>query len=270
MGRRENPVDFTVRRRGDLAALLRQHRETAGFTYQQLAALTRLSAATLKRAASGRTVPSQSTVEAVITACGGNTDDHAAALQLWRQARIEERRGHRPARRAPHPELIASRAELSLGLVRLHDLAGSPSLRAMQQRAGAQWLAISSASRILRRQTLPATEGQMEGFLRACLVPERSRASWLEAWCRVMYPPSSRRWLPSHAAWSWRYRNDPRFREFPDSHEAPPEPPGTEAMRGAWTAGRDREGVTVSVDPAWPTRGQAEMVHAAGPDTSFV
>ncbi|MER8062763.1 MULTISPECIES: helix-turn-helix transcriptional regulator [unclassified Streptomyces] len=245
MGRRENPVDFTVRRRGDLAALLRRHRATAGLTYQQLAVLTGLSAATLKRAASGRTLPSESTVEAVITACSGNGDDHAEARQLWRRARIDERRGQRPRQRAPHPELIASRAELSLGLVRLHDLAGSPSLRTMRQRAGAQWLAISSASRILRRQTLPATEGQMEGFLRACLVPERSRASWLEAWSRVMYPPSSKRWLPSHAAWSWRYRNDPRFREFPDAHEAPPQSSGIEALRGAWTEGRGREGVTV-------------------------
>ncbi|MFD7020600.1 hypothetical protein [Streptomyces sp. NPDC059928] len=140
----------------------------------------------------------------------------------------------------------------------------------MRQRAGAQWLAISSASRILRRQTLPATEGQMEAFLRACLVPERSLASWLEAWRRVMYPTSSKRRLPSHAAWSWRYRNDPRFREFSDFYEAPPESSGTEALRGALTPMREPEGVTVSFDPAWPTRGQAETAHAANPDTSSV
>ncbi|MGW7117948.1 helix-turn-helix domain-containing protein, partial [Streptomyces xanthophaeus] len=74
MGRPEKPVDRTLVACGLLADLLRAARRTAGVTHRTLALRTGVSAATLKRAASGRTVPSEATVRKFLTACGATPD----------------------------------------------------------------------------------------------------------------------------------------------------------------------------------------------------
>ncbi|MGW1871635.1 helix-turn-helix domain-containing protein [Streptomyces mauvecolor] len=185
MGRHEEPVDYSMPSRGALAAFLRNRRRAAGLTYAQLASLTGLSASTLKRAGSGRVTPAESTVEAVVEACGGDTIDLLMGRQFWQLARVEQR-GHRNRLSAPHPTLIISQIELSIGLVNLYEQAGAPSLRKIQRRGGPQWLALSSASRIIHRQALPTSRGQMAAFLRACRVPERSQGDWLDAWSRTV------------------------------------------------------------------------------------
>ncbi|MFJ2407068.1 helix-turn-helix domain-containing protein [Streptomyces xanthochromogenes] len=187
MGRIEQPVDETVPARGRLATYLRMHRYSAGCTYAQLSALTNLSPATLKRAASGKVIPGRETVDAIIQACGGDKAAQIGGRDLWRRARIEER-GRRLGT-PPRPHLIASQAELGLALVNLYEQNGAPSLREMQRRGGgAQWLALSSISRIIKRQSLPSTPQQMEAFLAACEVPARTQPAWIEAWVRVSVP----------------------------------------------------------------------------------
>ncbi|WP_438297708.1 helix-turn-helix domain-containing protein [Streptomyces sp. HUAS TT7] len=184
MGRREQPVDETVPARGRLATYLRMHRYSAGFTYARLSTLTNLSPATLKRAASGKVIPSRETVEAIIQACGGDESAQIGGRDLWRRARIGER--GRMLGTPPRPHLIASQAELGLALVNLYEQNGAPSLREMQRRAGgSRWLALSSISRIIKRQSLPSSRQQMEAFLAACEVPARTQPVWTEAWVRV-------------------------------------------------------------------------------------
>ncbi|MFF4105683.1 helix-turn-helix domain-containing protein [Streptomyces sp. NPDC001903] len=163
MGRRELPVDYTVRARGELAAALRQLRAQSGLTYDELAARTGLSAATLKRASSGRTVPSWTTLTA---ACGG--EPRGGIVELWRSARAADRGRLKGLRRPPAPELITTAGQLSEALEYFYEKAGAPSLRQLQARAGgAHLMPVSSAARIVARQALPASRQQCVAFLTA-------------------------------------------------------------------------------------------------------
>ncbi|MFF2196958.1 helix-turn-helix domain-containing protein [Streptomyces sp. NPDC058157] len=133
MGRPELPVDSSSPDRGLLASRLRQLRQSARLTYDELAVKTSLSPATLKRAASGRSVPSWDTVEAFAGACGGDLD---AVRALWENARITRRGRLRELRRPGSPELITTRGALSEALEYFYERAGAPSLRRLQELAG--------------------------------------------------------------------------------------------------------------------------------------
>ncbi|WP_328674872.1 helix-turn-helix domain-containing protein [Streptomyces sp. NBC_00343] len=194
MGRPEIPVDHTAPARGRLAQYLRRHREMAQVTYEELARCTNLSAATLKRAASGRNVPKLGTLEAYITGCGG--DEHAvqAATELWRAARIEER-GRLDDLRAPRPELIGDAGDLSNALELVWERAGAPALREIRERSGSPLaLPVSSAARIVNRETVPADLSQLTAFLTGCGVPTKEHGPWKKAWNKI----TSRR-AASHA-----------------------------------------------------------------------
>ncbi|MFF2430868.1 helix-turn-helix domain-containing protein [Streptomyces mirabilis] len=181
MGRRDKPVDHSQPARGQLAEHLRSWRETAGITYETLASRTGLSPATLKRAASGTVVPRLATAEAYVEGCGGGQDAVRAADALWRQARIEER-GRLVQLRAPRPELIADAADLSRALEATWERAGAPSLREIRDRSGNPLaLPVSSAARIVNRDTIPADEQQLHAFLTGCGVPPEQHAAWTTA-----------------------------------------------------------------------------------------
>ncbi|MBW5485241.1 helix-turn-helix domain-containing protein [Streptomyces bambusae] len=186
MGRSENPVDYTVSERGHLASQLREFRSAAELTYEQLSLRSGLSPATLKRAAAGKKTPTETTVVKYIEACGGTGTEIAAGMSYWRRARVAERGLTRRA--TPSPALIGTEGDLSQALVNVYQADGAPSLREMQRRAGKEWLALSSASRIINRQALPTTPDQMRAFLRACNVPEKQQKPWLDAWNRVVGP----------------------------------------------------------------------------------
>ncbi|MEV4192000.1 helix-turn-helix domain-containing protein [Streptomyces toxytricini] len=186
MGRTENPVDFSIRARGQLANFLRAHREAANITFDELARRTGLSSATLKRAASGKKTPTKSVTQAFLLGCDADSRDIELGEFVWRRARRAER--GRSDGRSPALSLITTRGDLSQALVNLYESEGAPPLRVVQERAGSQWLALSSASRIINQQTLPCTPEQMSAFLRGCRVPERKHALWLEAWARVVTP----------------------------------------------------------------------------------
>ncbi|TDC60041.1 helix-turn-helix domain-containing protein [Streptomyces hainanensis] len=187
MGRPELPVDQAVPRLAALAAFLREQRRLAGATYRELAARARVSEATLKRAASGRTLPRRAVVTEYLTACTAENWRHRTRVlrqgeRLWRRAR---RAVHTPpgAMAVPRPHFVRDAGDLSGALRDLHVAAGRPSLRTMERRAGAFGaLPHSTAHRIVRGETVPRTEQQLLAYLRACEVPVPKQAAWLAAW----------------------------------------------------------------------------------------
>ncbi|MFB7784084.1 helix-turn-helix domain-containing protein [Streptomyces vinaceus] len=184
MGRPELPVDFTVPARGELAAALRELRAAAGLTYAGLAELTGMSQATLKRAASGRIVPSYEKVSAIATACGSVP---GAFYRLWLAGRVADRGRLARLRRPGAPELMTTRGALSEAMEYFYERAGAPPLRRIQERAGgAHQLAVSSAARIVNREALPASRQQCVAFLTACGLTDRQADRWATAYERVV------------------------------------------------------------------------------------
>ncbi|MFJ6797295.1 helix-turn-helix domain-containing protein [Streptomyces sp. NPDC091268] len=172
----------------ELAFLLRLLRSEAGVTYDELAERTGVSAATLKRAASGGAVPALKTVRVFAQACIGDGQEWAIgrAIGKWRRARVVERGRLRSVARPVHPTLVETRGELSAALVYHYEAGGAPSLRDLQEMAGgAHLLPVSTAARIVTRQSLPASRQQCEAFLAACGVTKGRKAQWGEAWSRV-------------------------------------------------------------------------------------
>ncbi|WP_449487399.1 helix-turn-helix domain-containing protein [Streptomyces griseorubiginosus] len=70
MARPESPVDYTVPALGMLAEYLRRLRISAGLSYGELAVRSKCSAAHLKRAASGRTLPARPVMLAYVDVRG--------------------------------------------------------------------------------------------------------------------------------------------------------------------------------------------------------
>ncbi|MFB7810813.1 helix-turn-helix domain-containing protein [Streptomyces virginiae] len=183
MGRPELPVDHTVPARGELAEALRALRAGAGLTYAELAVTTGLSPATLKRAASGRTLPSWETARAFVSACGALPAD---LHRVWLKARIAERGRLRQLRRPRAPELATTFGDLGEAMEYFYEAAGAPSLRQLQELAGgSHLLPVSSAARIVNREALPASHQQCLAFLTACGLPDRTAQRWAQAFDRI-------------------------------------------------------------------------------------
>ncbi|WP_433154436.1 BTAD domain-containing putative transcriptional regulator [Streptomyces chartreusis] len=163
-----------------LARWLRDQRSNSGCSYAELAARVDLHATTLQRAASGQSVPSERSVRAYAVACGASVD---TALDLWRQARRGRLRSAGPASPSPHD--IDGIEMLRAGLRELYELAGRPSVRVMEERAGAGRLPHSTAHRILLGRTVPRDAHQLTGFLTACLVTSSEHPAWVTAWQRT-------------------------------------------------------------------------------------
>ncbi|MFE5621117.1 helix-turn-helix domain-containing protein [Streptomyces virginiae] len=183
MGRPELPVDHTVPERGELAEVLRRCRTRAGMSYDELAAMTGLSPATLKRAASGKTVPSQETVTTFVLACRGKLD---GLHRLWLDARIADRGKLAKLDKPGLPQFISGRRELSAALQYFYEAAGAPSLRHFVELAGGRHLLpVSSACRIVNRAALPVSRQQMVAFLTACGLTGRLLEQWGDAFHEI-------------------------------------------------------------------------------------
>ncbi|SBU92797.1 Helix-turn-helix domain-containing protein [Streptomyces sp. Ncost-T6T-1] len=173
--------------RAALAVFLRKGRSRKGLTYAELSRRTSAySAATLQRAAGGRSVPSRQVARAYAMACGLDVDE---TDRLWLEARRAER-SERPGtgrRSVPKPRMMRDLADLGAGLADAHERGGAPSRREMQRRATAAGTRLSSsaAQRIVTRRQIPSSREQLVAFLRACEVPERDHAEWERAWSRV-------------------------------------------------------------------------------------
>ncbi|MEU6965017.1 helix-turn-helix domain-containing protein [Streptomyces chrestomyceticus] len=189
MGRPEAPVDYTVPELGALAAHLRVLRAAVGLTYAALAEITNYSAATLKRAAAGKTLPAYRTALAYAAACDGPVNE-TAELHL----RAEWALAHRnwEARRStvrPAPQFARDPADLSGALRDAYRQAGRPSLRAMEVRSQGV-LPRSSAHAIVNGRALPMDVRQYLAFLEACgIFTEDALLPWCAAWLKVRDNP---------------------------------------------------------------------------------
>ncbi|MFD9604782.1 helix-turn-helix domain-containing protein [Streptomyces sp. NPDC059970] len=179
MGRQENPIDYTVHARGALAEQLRELRHNAGLTYDELAAKTGLSPATLKRACSGTTTPKEEVVVKIAEACDATKVNGAKAQ--WRRARSTERGLYDKHVGHTRPLLFRTPAELAAGLANLYEVAGAPPLRVLHDH-GKEWLACSSAALITKGKMLPSNEGQLIAYLKGCGVSPAKQQEWVVAW----------------------------------------------------------------------------------------
>lgn len=227
MARSEKPLSGP-RHQTALAIALRDLRDEAGLTYDQMAlrafsirtleaaddfidsgarpgimiggSLYRpsgdyaSSAATLKRTASGTSVPKWSRVHQFRSICYFGCQDTSAQdtimkkganlRALWVRARMEER-GTLQLKQ-PHPEYIADRADLSHALYALYEWQGAPPLREVQRAAGGPLhLPLTTLSRIVTRQALPVDPPRLQAYLQGCRVPDRHYAQWHTAWAKA-------------------------------------------------------------------------------------
>nr|WP_168516697.1 hypothetical protein [Streptomyces sp. S1D4-11]QIZ01296.1 hypothetical protein HEP87_56355 [Streptomyces sp. S1D4-11] len=149
-----------------------------------------VSASTLKRAASGHTLPQEHVVTAYARACGATTEEEREALRLRRAARAEER-GVLADLRAPAVRSIRTPADFDAALAAAYERAGAPPRRILQERAttdeedGALLLPLTTLWRITRREARPATWEQCAAFLRGCGIHPRRMGPWQEAWQRI-------------------------------------------------------------------------------------
>lgn len=74
MGRREQPLELDGSPVRELAQCLRNLRNQAGLTYEQLAARSNFSRATLQEALSGRRLPTLQVTLAIVQGCGEDTE----------------------------------------------------------------------------------------------------------------------------------------------------------------------------------------------------
>jgi transcriptional regulator with XRE-family HTH domain len=183
MGRREKPVGAGSEKAVKALALwLREQRQRAGLTYQQMADRTEYTRQTLSRAASGHSLPSQRVAEAYARVCGA---DPLHARRLWlraRQATVRTKLGDTTGIR---PEYVQNFADLHTAMRELWLKAGAPPLRELERRAGDHGqLPHSSLSLILRQRALPQRR-HLKAFVTACGVPDRAVGAWEAAWERA-------------------------------------------------------------------------------------
>ncbi|EKX65586.1 hypothetical protein [Streptomyces ipomoeae] len=214
MGRPESPLTGPPRRIA-LAAHLREMRDLAGITYAEMALHPLLiPEATLKRTASDRGgVPRWHRVEEYRDICIDLADKEVSwkvmtrGMQLrtlWVAARMEERGTlHLPR---PRPQFVVDQADLSHALYSLYEHQGAPPLRELQELAGgAVHLPLTTAARVVKRQTLPADEKQYTAFLRGCRVHDRRQPDWFRAWEKVVL--SKHRHTAPMDEWSDEHRH---------------------------------------------------------------
>ncbi|MCX4671824.1 hypothetical protein OG453_34935 [Streptomyces sp. NBC_01381] len=165
---------------------LRNGREDAALTYEQLASGTEYSADTLARAASGRSVPQNpAVVLAYAAACGRSTKE---AERLWKHARRDEARtqgvvsGHRSG---VHISVVKDFADLHSALVDLHHDDGRPPLRSLDTRLGGVGrLPHSTVGRVLKGSSTPSRTF-VAAFAEACNVRRSELPEWTKAWDRA-------------------------------------------------------------------------------------
>ncbi|MFD3875498.1 helix-turn-helix transcriptional regulator [Streptomyces sp. NPDC058623] len=201
MGRLEKALDLSRPCRAAMANSLREMRKDAGLTYSQMAEKTGVSGATLKRAASGASVPRFSTLISYMRGCFGgeySAETIRRVLAEWAEARREER-GTLHLRR-PNPLLVEDHHELSQALQALYEYAGAPPLREIQRRAGGPlFLPLSTLARIVNGQAIPGDMKQLTAFVKACWT---EADDWEHAWERLIF--SGPQWPLLRSDWAWR------------------------------------------------------------------
>ncbi|MGW1538558.1 helix-turn-helix domain-containing protein [Streptomyces aureus] len=185
MGRPEKPLPDPVSPLGALARELRKGRREQGISFGTLAEQAQpYSAATLQRAAAGRTLPKREVVRAFAHACKMDLDK---VDRLWAEAYRARHPGRDASGQVPLPRLVRDVQDLSAALEGLWQASGAPSYRIVAQRARAAGLELSrtSANRMASRRQVPGSRASLEAFLVGCGLPPQARGVWLDAWLRA-------------------------------------------------------------------------------------
>ncbi|GAA5216823.1 helix-turn-helix domain-containing protein [Streptomyces thinghirensis] len=197
MARPEAPVDHTVPELGKFAELLRSLRRQAGWTYAEMAAETAVSAATLKRAASGKHLPNLTVTIQYAASCITRLPDPdalvgASVMALWQKAAtaVDEakRTGHRSTV-LPKPQYVRDEGDLSGALRDAWAWSGRPSTRCVEKASNGQ-VPRSTANVIVSARGVPRDFRQYAAYLRACRVTGKTLEPWIQAWFKVRGIPS--------------------------------------------------------------------------------
>ncbi|MFF7130480.1 helix-turn-helix domain-containing protein [Streptomyces sp. NPDC008240] len=200
MARPEASIDHTVPELGRLASHLRSMRHAAGLRYADLADRSGYSAAALKRAASGKSLPIIGVAFSYAVACVAVTMDAEAGRlvpQLHEEAKNAVTQAKLDARKStvvPKPQYARDLADLSGAMRDAWRRMGEPSSRGME-RAGGGHLPRTTANVITHGRTVPRDFRQYVAFLMACGVAEDDPADWLpwmRAWFKIRGRPAWR------------------------------------------------------------------------------
>ncbi|MFF3208384.1 helix-turn-helix domain-containing protein [Streptomyces sp. NPDC002962] len=189
-------MDYTVPALGVLATYLRLLRRTAGVTYEELAARTDYSSAHLKRAASGKSLPTWNAVRAYTHGCllssepgGPELISRVTSLYFWAQE--DAKRAAREQRRstvAPKPQYATTPADISAAMRDAWRRAGKPTTRAIESVSDGH-LPRTTANAITNGRTVPRTFRQYLTFLQACEIHGAALGPWFQAWFTVYGKP---------------------------------------------------------------------------------
>ncbi|MEV5645879.1 helix-turn-helix transcriptional regulator [Streptomyces flaveolus] len=197
MARPEAPVDHQIPELGALAESLRALRRQAGLTYTELAKESCYSAATLKRAASGKHLPALGVTVQYTTLCmllGPLPDPNAGPeiMTLWDSADKAVNRARMAARRStvlPKPQYVRDEADLSGALRDVWSWSGRPSTRYMEKASKGQ-VPRTTANVISTAHAVPRDFRQYAAYLRVCGVMGRALEPWFRAWFKIRGVPS--------------------------------------------------------------------------------
>lgn len=183
MGRREEPVgaDGVAR---TLALWLRRQRERADISYRELARETKYSEDTLRRATSGKVVPTRGVVRTFANACGA---DPREAERLRKSAHVRHRRIKRsePLGRLLDIEKVNTFDELRRYMIDAYERIGSPSYRELATNPSIYDPPSRSAlSRFFWNKSKPSREFTL-AFARSC--GQVDIRPWAQAWERCAY-----------------------------------------------------------------------------------
>ncbi|MFF3166761.1 helix-turn-helix domain-containing protein [Streptomyces sp. NPDC003273] len=180
----------------ELALELRKQRSATGRTYAELAGESLLSPATLKRAASGASVPRFETVQAFYAACRPHLRREqqiaawASILKKWRLARMEER--GTLAAQTVNVDFVVDYRDFVLALRAFWERKGALPLRTVQRFSeDSILLPVSSLARILNRGAIP-NERQLQAIIRGCLGTTLEQKKWEAAWDKVFRRQNAR------------------------------------------------------------------------------
>ncbi|WP_391858698.1 helix-turn-helix domain-containing protein [Streptomyces rugosispiralis] len=184
MGRREKPIEARSKQLYSLASRLRIWREKAGYTYEQLSRHTSCSDDTLRRAASGKTLPRWDVVREFAVACGA---DASEAERLWVKARgsVFGPSVGSMASKAVHIDYVQNYVQLHAALVGIYKKGGCRSYRDLDDRLGGHGrLPLATVGRVLNLKGRPQRNFVIS-FAEACGVRASELQSWGFAWDRA-------------------------------------------------------------------------------------
>ncbi|WP_443053655.1 helix-turn-helix domain-containing protein [Streptomyces sp. NBC_00285] len=175
-----------------LAEYLRRLRRTAGLSYGELAVRSNCSAAHLKRAAGGRTLPAHPVMLAYVGGCTGDSRHRLYTELMYGRAVRAVEQAKRDFRRSgvrPDLQSVEDVAGLSQALRNAWAQRGRPVSRTLA--LSSRWLPRSTAHAITTGR-VPRDLRQYVAFLQTCGIDDESLAPWFRAWFKVFGRLSAR------------------------------------------------------------------------------